>query len=329
MKTPELITIEKVLNNEGTSEQAHEVTTWLGTPEGEAWLSARMDADLQSIKEGEEDLYIDHPVPSVEMYNYIMKKIRRQKMRRLVFRAAAILIPMLLIATLLIKLDSQVDLFATAEYDEVFVPKGEQLQIMFQDGSKVFLNSESRIRYPRKFGLSKRIVELEGEGWFTISKNKNRPFIVDLKDINVRVLGTNFDVKAYPSETHIAVALEEGSVQLDGHSFIPFTIQPGEKVIYDRSTGKYEIMHPESITTSSAWKSNVLIFSNAPLSEVISTLSRRFDVTFIIEDEAAMEYTYVLRTNHTDLSLILRELEKITPVRFEKQDKIIKVNIKK
>ena len=68
------------------------------------------------------------------------------------------------------------DLLADDGYDEVYVPNGERMQVLFQDGSKVHLNSGSRIRYPKKFGLSERKVYLEGEAWFEVAKNKNRPF---------------------------------------------------------------------------------------------------------------------------------------------------------
>ena len=120
--------------------------------------------------------------------------------------AAAVFIPIALIIGLFIRINSQVDLLADDGYDEVYVPNGERMQVLFQDGSKVHLNSGSRIRYPKKFGLSERKVYLEGEAWFEVAKNKNRPFIVDLSYMDIKVLGTTFDVKAikrnFRSESH-------------------------------------------------------------------------------------------------------------------------------
>lgn len=328
MKTPDQSIIEKTFNNESTPEEAREVVRWLSTREGQSFLATRMDADERMIGEGKEEEFIDHPIPSVLMLDTILQKVRRKKIRRLLFRAAALLIPFVLILGLFLEVNSRVDLFSTAIYDEVFVPKGEKMQILFQDGSRVYLNSESRIRYPRQFGLSERKVELEGEGWFDVSEMKNRPFIVDLKVINVRVLGTTFDVKAYPEESDISVSLETGSVELTGRTFKAFTIKPGEKAVYNRGSGKCSITRPSDIHIASAWKENMLVFSNAPLSEVITTLGRRFDVEFILTDEKASRYTYTLQTTHTDLFHVLNELEKIAPVRFEKGEKEIKVSLK-
>ena len=144
-----------------------------------------------------------------------MRQLRRQKIRRFIAYAAAVFIPIALIIGLFIRINSQVDLLADDGYDEVYVPNGERMQVLFQDGSKVHLNSGSRIRYPKKFGLSERKVYLEGEAWFEVAKNKNRPFIVDLSYMDIKVLGTTFDVKAYPEEEAIFVALETGPIELN------------------------------------------------------------------------------------------------------------------
>lgn len=328
MKVPEQSILEKTLNNEATADEAREVVRWLATPEGQNWLSTRMDADAKVIHKGEEESFIDHPIPSAAMYQTVMQQIRRQQIRRWIFRAAAVLIPVMLFIGLFLHVDSRVDLLADDEYDEVYVPKGEQMQLMFQDGSKVFLNSESRIRYPRKFSLLERKVQLEGEAWFEVAKNRNRPFTVDLTCVKIQVLGTTFDVKAYPKED-ISVALQTGSVELKASTFKTFMLKPGEKAIYNRTSGHCKIIHPEDIRLSSAWTKKILVFRNAPLSEVTTTLNRTYNVTFIIEDSLALNYNYTLISDSTRLPFVLRELEKITPVRFEEKEGIIKVNLKK
>ena len=161
MKIPDLSIIEKTLNNEATSEESCEVVRWFKTPEGQAWLAERIDQDEKTIHMGEEEAWIDHPIPSAVMYQNIMRQLRRQKIRRFIAYAAAVFIPIALIIGLFIRINSQVDLLADDGYDEVYVPNGERMQVLFQDGSKVHLNSGSRIRYPKKFGLSERKVYLK------------------------------------------------------------------------------------------------------------------------------------------------------------------------
>ena len=271
MKIPDLSIIEKTLNNEATSEESCEVVRWFKTPEGQAWLAERIDQDEKTIHMGEEEAWIDHPIPSAVMYQNIMRQLRRQKIRRFIAYAAAVFIPIALIIGLFIRINSQVDLLADDGYDEVYVPNGERMQVLFQDGSKVHLNSGSRIRYPKKFGLSERKVYLEGEAWFEVAKNKNRPFIVDLSYMDIKVLGTTFDVKAYPEEEAIFVALETGSIELKSRSFKSYQLRPGEKAVYNKASGRCEVLRSHDVKMYSAWRRNVLVFKSAPLSDVMKT----------------------------------------------------------
>lgn len=327
MKTPDQPIIEKTLNNEATPEEAREVVRWLATPAGQDWLSDQMDKDCQVLKPGKEGEYLDHSIPSEKMYREIIRKVHRYKVRQVILYAAAVVLPFLLIAGLYLELNSRVDLYARAEYEEVSVPHGEQIRIMFQDGSRVFLNAGSRLRYPKKFGMTERKVELEGEGWFEVAPMKKRPFIVDLKVMDITVLGTTFDTKAYTDDDDIEISLESGQVELNSPSFKTFSIQPGEKVVYNRATGRCQIVHPQEIKSASSWKENILNFADAPLSEVLATLSRTFNVTFDIEDKTALRYHYTLRTGTENLDWVIKELEKIAPVRFQKEGDSYKVMV--
>lgn len=320
--------IDKVLNNTAKPEVAREVVRWFSTSEGESYLSDLIDNDGETILPGTEDKEIDHDIPSGEMYDEIKKRIRWQSKKRFFFNVAAILIPFILIAGIYFELNSRVDLFSTSEYDEIYVPAGEQLQFMFQDGSRVCLNSESRLRYPRKFGLTERKIELDGQGFFDISKNKSRPFIVDMHALKVKVKGTTFDAKAYENEESIMISLEEGSVALESSRFKTFDIQPGEQVIYNRKTGRYQIIRPQEISNTSAWKEKKLVFEDRPINEVLIILGRTFATSFDITDQAVLKYNITLTTEKKELDFVLHELERIAPIYFETNDDRIYVRIK-
>lgn len=328
MEMPDLSVLEKTLNNEAGREEARYVVRWLATPEGQAWLSQRMDMDEKAVVLGDEARWADHPIPSAVMYRRIMKQLRRRRIRRWVMYGAAILIPLVLFVGLFMQVDSRVNLLSEVEYDEVYVPNGERMQVLFQDGSKVHLNSGSRIRYPKQFGLSERRVQLEGEAWFEVAKNRNRPFVVDLSCLDVRVLGTTFDVKAYPGEEAILVALESGSVELKSKTLKNLLLKPGEKAFYNRASGRCEVARSRNVAAYSAWRRNVLVFKDAPLSEVMATLSRTYNIAFTVADSTALQYTYTLTTDSAGLPAVLKDLEKITPVRFIEQQGQIEVRIK-
>lgn len=329
MKAPDKHIIDRTLNNTATPEEARQVIRWFSTPEGTKYLSSLMDEDAEKIQPGSEELYAERSIPSDEMYQYIMKRIQLRKRKQMLFRAAAILIPLLLFLGQFWYIDKRIDLFADSGYEEIYVPKGERMQLIFQDGSKAMLNAETRIKYPRKFGFNERKVELEGEAFFEVSPNKDRPFIVDLKEVNVKVLGTTFDVKAYATDPDIFVSLETGKVALANNARPLAHLQPGEKATYNRKTGVCKISRPEDIGHNSAWKKNQIVFNNTPLSEVITTLSRWYNVEFEMQDSSLLYYNYTLTSTDQKLEQILKDLEKITPVQFSEKEDVIKIRRKK
>lgn len=329
MEAPDKKSIDRTLRNTASPEEARAVIRWFATPEGNRYLSTLMDRDMNEITPGSEARLIDHAIPTEEMFAYIMDRVRWQRRRRMIFRAAAILIPAILLIAQFIYMNSRVDFFDTMSYEEIIVPKGERMQVVFQDGSKATLNSGSRMRYPRKFAFSERKVELEGQGFFEVASLKSRPFKVDLKGIEVKVLGTTFDTKAYPDDREIFISLETGSIVLDALSHTIARLKPGEKAIYNKETGACRIISQNQIERNSAWKDNLIIFEHTPLSEVIATLERYYNVTFVIEDKKALEYSYTLTTSRKQIREILLELEKITPVRFNEKEGEITVTIKK
>lgn len=273
--------------------------------------------DAKEIKPGYEEMYVNHEIPSDEMLIRIRRCIRRKHIRRFLFRAAAVLIPFMALVGLYLQVDSRVDLFGTSDYEEIYVPKGERIQMMFQDGTRVYINSDSRLKYPKTFALSSREVYLEGEAYFVVAKNKKCPFIVNLNGPSIHVLGTSFDVQAYPENKDITVCLDEGHINLTLPSEKKYPLQPGEKLIYNKESNQCIISGNTNAQHSSSWKQNVISFKDAPLAEVIKVLHRWYNIDFKVEDEAAWNIRYTLISNNTLLEKVLHDLEKIAPVRFE------------
>lgn len=186
-----------------------------------------------------------------------------------------------------------------------------------QDGTRVYINSDSWLKYPKKFGLSKREIFLVGEAYFVVAKNKKRPFIVNLNGPSVHVLGTSFDVQAYPENKDIVICLDEGHVNLTLSSAKEYPLLPGEKLIYNKESDQCRIIKNDHSKQVSMWKDNVISFKDTPLTEVVKVLNRWYNVNFKIEDEQASKYVYTLTSDNTILEKVLQDLEKIAPVKFE------------
>ena len=323
------VTIDKVLNGTATKKEASQVAEWFSdTAEGQAYLSELMDHEAAFI-ESNPDRYSDlSAVQSANMLAVINKRIRIKKTRRIYWQVAAALIPLILVVGLTIRLNSQVNLFGKTVYSEVYVPKGKQEHIIFQDGSEAYLNSDTRLRYPRKFGLSKREIFLQGEGYFNIATNKRRPFIVRINNTDVTVLGTSFNVHAFKEDNEMKILLDKGSIVFNTPQN-SYQILPGQQAVYDVLTGKCVIDYVDKPYEVSVWKDNIVLFRDTPLADVIKTLNRRYNVEFAILNPKALTYTYTLTTNQTSLENIVKELEKIAPVKFSiRKDNSIIVSLK-
>lgn len=321
--------IEEVLAGIASPEDAKYVAEWFATEEGSDYLEAAMTQDSELIKNEFADLYVDHDIPSKKILEQIRKNIRIKKLKRICFRVAAVLIPVVLIVGLYMQLNSKVDLFGTSEYEEVVVDKGERIQIMFQDGTKVYINSDSKLRYPKKFALNTREVYLEGEAYFVVAKNKNRPFIVNLSGPAIHVLGTSFNVQDYPENKDIVVCLDEGNINLTLPTEKKYPVQPGERLVYNKDNQRCTISKMNDMQRLSMWKQNVIVFKDTPLPEVIKILNRWYNVEFKVEDENVLKYVYTLTSDNTLLEKVLMDLEKIAPVKFEynedKKEVIVKM----
>lgn len=319
--------IADVLAGVASAEDARLVARWFATEEGSAYLSAAFERDASAIQPGDEDLYVPHPIPSEEIWARIRGQIRLARIRRVLFRAAAVLIPFIILSGLFYRLDRRVDLFGDAGYEEVYVPKGERLQMMFQDGTKVYINSDSRLRYPKKFGFSSREVELSGEAYFKVAANKSRPFIVHLDGPSIRVVGTAFDVQNYPDCNEIKVCLDEGRINMKLLSDKEVAVLPGQQVVYDKTYDECRILTDKDMHYESMWKQNVIAFKDASLPEVLTKLHRWYNVDFEVDGTVPQDLLITLTSDQTILENVLRDLQKITPLEFDydARKKLVKV----
>lgn len=302
------------------------VAEWFSsTEEGQAYLSEMISAEIRQLDQYGVDEKALTPILSQKILDDINRQIHQKSIRRLIFKVAAVLIPFILMAGLTFYANKQVDLFGTSEYAEIYIPKGEKSRILFQDGSQAFLNSDTRIKFPRKFGLKNRTIEMEGEAYFQVSTNSKRPFIVSINETNVQVLGTSFNVKAYKEDHEMNIVLDEGKIAFNTPRS-SHNLQPGQQAIYDKKTGKCIIISPDKSSEASLWVNDVISFKDTPMAEVLKTLNRAFNVEFIVSDPMVYKYTYTITTGKSSLQDITQELEKITPVRFQKNnDKIVTV----
>lgn len=192
-------------------------------------------------------------------------------------------------------------------YNTLSVPRGGQFNIILPDGSHVWLNAASSMRYPTAFNGSRREVEIQGQGYFEITPNARQPFFVKVNDMEVQVLGTRFDVMAYADEKSINTTLIEGLVNVK-HGSHEERLRPGQQAIVDPATGNM-VVRPADVDQVIAWKTGFFEFDNASLADILRQLSRWYDID-ISYNQAGNEGRFGGRISRSlPLSDILHMLE--------------------
>jgi transmembrane sensor len=191
--------------------------------------------------------------------------------------AAAIAIPVLLATTIYLFTERKAYVGQQAQLLNVSVAKGEHATVNLPDGSTVMLNSESKLYYPSNFTTKERWIQLEGEAYFHVQKSHGRPFTVKTKSLNVRVLGTTFNVSAYSNEPVHSVVLVNGSVAVNAQGKQPYTIKPNEMFALETGSGKAVVTDVESYSYTS-WRDGILSFESEPITNVLEKVSRQFNV---------------------------------------------------
>ena len=187
------------------------------------------------------------------------------------------------------------------------------------DGSKVWLNANSELRYPSDFNADTRTVELTGQGYFEVTKNAHKPFIVKAdKDYSVEVLGTSFNVSAYKDESMIETTLVEGSVKLNvvsGGKRMTQMLKPNEKAEYQKGADKIKVFDVNT-EYDTAWKNGEIIFRNHPMDKVLKTLERHYYVVFEVKDNEILKSIITARFKDEQLPQVLEYLKLASGIQY-------------
>lgn len=209
----------------------------------------------------------------------------------------------------------QVDMYSL--YNTIEVPYGERSQISLYDGTKVWINSGTKFKYPVMFGSTIREVFVEGEAFFDVAKDKKHPFVVNAGQLKVEVFGTRFNICAYPEDTEFSATLEEGSISaIDKSNGKGLILKPGEQLVINRETN--DLKHLRVYTDLyTSWKENVLKFENAPFEEVIKKMERWYDVKITVDQSVNTKERYTMTIKTESLREMLALLSKTTKIKYE------------
>lgn len=201
----------------------------------------------------------------------------------------------------------------------------ETRTIQLPDGTSVTLNHYSSLSYPERFRSDNREVELDGEAYFEVSKDKKHPFIVQTDAVDVQVLGTHFNVEAYQNNPDVKTTLLSGSVAVSNKSNSErIVLKPNEIAIYNKVEGKLTCKMLENAKDEISWQQGEFIFDDMSLQDIVRELTNSFGTTILVNDTALQHYRISARfRNGEDLETILTVLHEVGYFNYSQDNKQI------
>ena len=347
----------KYLQNECTHDELMSIAFWLKDPKNEILFEQFIKEDWAQFESTElKEIQTDKPDFELlkRRLNASKSLINNHKIRKIVFRiAASFLLPVAIgsLTFFLLQKNSKPEPLA---YNEISAPLGSKTNIQLGDGTKVWLNSGSKLKIPQKFVGNFREVQLIGEAYFDVKKDPNKPFIVKTSKLNIKVLGTSFNVKAYPEEGTIETTLVNGLVTITKNNNDPKNIEaiylkPKQRATFVKESGQLILAESEKklvkaevkikvdqkreekmICTKNvdteqfvAWKDDKLVFKYEDFESLCIKLKRWYGVEFNIRSEELKKYHYTGVLQKETINDVIEILRLTMPFRYEINHSVI------
>jgi transmembrane sensor len=363
-KETALVIITKVLSGEARPEDKQDLLVWLGEHPEHMELVRQSESIWHALEIiSQKDHY--NSGEAFKKFRTMAGQSRKEKNKSLkltidkVIRIAAVIAIIASISYIVFTPAAKETVSVNGIYT-VIAPIGSKAQVILPDGTKVWLNAGSKIDYQLNNALNIREVNLEGEGYFEVAKDINRPFIVNTSDMKIRALGTKFNVKAYKSDQIVVATLIEGKVKIERKnqkkkSAESLILEPKQQAsIYkeaaetpNRQSGvnvRDSIIRPlpgnttmnsivleEKVNTdiTTAWKSNYLYFENETFANLAIKLERRFGVNIKFGNDKIANYRFTGKFEDVIIEQVLEALHYASPFEYSIQDKTILITAPK
>lgn len=216
----------------------------------------------------------------------------------------------------------------TLAFNQLIVPLGKRSSITFSDGTKIWVNSGSKVIYPVTFEKDKREIFVEGEVYLDVTSDTGWPFIVKTQQVEVKVLGTSFNVSAYKNESNLQVTLIEGKVEVDTNKKQSAILSPNQQFDFDTQTNEVKIQTVD-VENYVAWRNGYYQFERQPLEVVFTKLARYYGVKLEWDEEVGKRICYGKLDLTEDLVDVLNNLKEATaiPIQFTYSDDCIRISM--
>ncbi|MCX6327138.1 MAG: DUF4974 domain-containing protein [Bacteroidia bacterium] len=199
---------------------------------------------------------------------------------------------------------------------KVTTNEGEKARLFLSDSTEVILNSGSTIQYDGSYNIKERIVKFEGEAFFDVSTNSEKPFVVQLGQMKISATGTRFNVFSFGNEDRIETTLEEGAIQVSIKGMEPVNVKSGQQVIYFVRSEKV-LVRDVATDTYTSWKENKLRFNDTPFEEVLRRIGRKYNVKFEITNHDLLNLKYTATFIDESIEEVMEMLKTVSPITYK------------
>lgn len=344
--------LQRFLNNKCTSEETEAFISHLGTNPGDAKLEQLFRQEWNTQTNDETDTTIDLELLLYKIHSEILernfKSSSKPIVRKLfvyVSRIAAVLFIPLIVYTALNHNSGKEVVEEVPAITQMATPPGVKTTVSLPDGSKVWMNGGSTIQYPTHFSKKSREVQFSGEAYFDIAKNEQKPFMLNTGDINIKVMGTQFNVENYQDQSKITTTLVEGSIEMqrlfpDGEIKTLTLLKPNQQLTYNKDNKKAMLSSDVNTYKYIAWLDNRVVFDNDPLHAVFSKLERVYNIDVEMNEAELAKYSFTATFEQESFEQIIELIKLAVPISYTKEEikqnedrsfsrKIYHINLKK
>lgn len=271
-----------------TDKERQTLDNWLA----ESLKNMQIFEELKDIYSNKEDIYSFKGIDANNAWqNHLRRVNSTNKLNiRFLLKYAAIILPIVITLSIFFNV-GKLNVFSGEDYCKVIVPKGQIQELVLADGTKIWLNSDSELKYPNEFRGDTREVYLKGEAYFSVTKNKQKPFIVNTDLMDIKVLGTEFNLSCYETNKNIEATLYEGKIAYKTRDF-EGVLKPGFKAVLNKENNKVEI-RKINISQAKLWKEGIYVFDGIKIEDLSHKISRWYNIEVFIESDSVrkMEFT--------------------------------------
>jgi len=318
MQKEECIEIfERYIQKRATPDEVTRLSRWINDNEEiTLWLEQQINASSSTMDSNVQLRMLQNIKSQIEpkkLLNKTSEAPKRIQLNKWIRVAAMFILPLLTAAGMYFYMSRNE---ASKAPLVVAVERGQKANITLPDGSKVWLNSQSKLTYSSDFNIKKRELQLDGEAYFEVAHNPQKPFVVRSNDMAVEALGTTFGVKAYDEDKLISSILMQGKVRVttpDGAAIL----LPNDRIMYDKTKRRKALSKVTNATDFTGWIHNELRFENESLGDIAKTIQRIYNVEVVFASEKLKNQRFTGTINNNSLESVLNIISLTSPVSFQ------------